>query len=125
MRHTRYQSIFPIIIVGILIVIGIASDEPAFVLVAVPIAIYTIYRWQLFEKKMKQQIVSDNVDRKHAGEKSEVDTYLSNAEKINLLIELRDKGEITEDEFRDQKEKIIATSKQKVSPSKSITMDKD
>lgn len=98
---------------------------PSLVLLAIPIAVYTIYRWQLFEKKMKQQLVSDQVDKKHAGEKAEVDTYLSNAEKINLLVELKDKGEITEDEFRDQKEKILATSQQKISPSRNITLDKD
>ena len=110
MNHIRYQSTFPIILSVLLFIIGINSGEPVFVIIAVPIALYTIYRWMLFKEKMKAQLETDKIDNIRSDEESQVDTYLSNAEKIILLTKLKDTKEITEEEFKIQKAKILALS---------------
>ena len=112
MNHLRYQSTFPIILCVFLFIIGINTNSPVLIIIAIPIALYTIYRWMLFKEKMKVQIKTDKIDSIQSDKEAEVDTYLSNAEKIILLTKLKDKKEITEEEFKIQKEKILAlTSK--------------
>ena len=110
MNHLRYQSTFPIIICVLLFFIGISTDSPVLVIIAIPIALYTIYRWMLFKEKMREQIKTDKIDNIQSDKEAEVDTYLSNAEKIILLTKLKDTKEITEEEFEIQKEKILALS---------------
>ena len=120
MNHIRYQSTFPIILSVLLFIIGINSGEPVFVIIAVPIALYTIYRWMLFKEKMKAQLETDKIDNIRSDEESQVDTYLSNAEKIILLTKLKDTKEITEEEFKIQKAKILALSTENTITEKKI-----
>lgn len=110
MNHLRYQSTFPIILCVLLFIIGINTNSPVLIIIAIPIALYTIYRWMLFKEKMKAQIKTDKIDSIQSDKEAEVDTYLSNAEKIILLTKLKDTKEITEEEFKIQKAKILALS---------------